>query len=372
MIIGVPKEIKKNEFRIAVTPDGVRAFIRKGHKVYVEHSAGIGSGYDDEDYAKAGAVVTDVKEVYECSEMIYKVKEILPSEYQYMREELIVFTYLHSNAYLEMTQELMKKKIIGIAYEDVIDDKGQFPLLKPMSDLAGKGGFIAGLNYLQSINGGKGTLLARVNGVRTPQVTIIGAGAAGLGAAELAVGFGNKVCILDIDIDRLEEIKQKFTPNVEFLYSNRENLEYCIKNSDIVINCILWDKTRKDHLINKEDLKLFKPRSVIVDVSCDENGAIETSHSTSHNNPIYEVDGIIHYAVDNIPSTFANTATIALSNVTLPYALEIANKGVERTLSENKGLRRGLSFYKGNLTLEETAIKHNIPYVKPEAILKLV
>jgi len=369
MKIGIPKEIKKNEYRVAITPAGAKECINNGHQVFIEKTAGLGSGFSDEDYRVVGAILTDVETIYKEAEMIYKVKEILPQEYKYMREGLIVFTYLHSNAYPEMTEVLINKKVIGIAYEDITDDKGQYPLLKPMSELAGKGGFLAGLNFSQSINGGNGTLLARVHGVRTPHVTIIGAGAAGVGAADLAVGFGNKVSILDINLDKLEEVKYKFPANVELLYSNRENLEQCLKTSDVIINCLLWNKTRKDHLIYREDLQFMKKGSLIVDVSCDEGGAIETCKATSHNDPIYKVDGITHYAVDNIPSAFSETATTALANTTLKYALRIANKGVEAALADDVHLRAGLSFYYGNLTLEETAIKQELVYVSPENAL---
>ncbi|MCT4565308.1 MAG: alanine dehydrogenase [Maledivibacter sp.] len=372
MKIGVPKEIKNNEYRVALTPAGVKEFVRRGHEVYLEKSAGIGSGFSDDDYQRAGAHIVDVKTVYGNSEMIYKVKEILPPEYGYMREGLIIFTYIHSNANREMTSVLLDNKVIGIAYEDIVDKKGDFPLLRPMSELAGKGGFIAGLNFCQSINGGTGKLLAGVHGVRTPKVTIIGGGAAGIGAAELASGFGNKVVVLDISMDKLEEAKYKLPANVELLYSNRINLEECLKSSDVIINCLLWDKTRKDHLIYRGDLKLMKQGSIIVDVSCDEEGAIETCRATSHDDPIYSVDGIIHYAVDNIPSAFSETATIALSNVTLPYALEIANKGCDIALKENKGLRRGLTFYHGAMTLKETSIKQDIPYISPEEALGIL
>lgn len=369
MIIGIPKEIKKNEYRVALTPAKVELFVQAGHHVYVEKNAGMGSGFLDGDYKKAGALIESADQVYKNAEMIYKVKEILPEEYQYMREDLIVFTYLHTNAYLEMTKVLLDKKVTGIAYSDVIDDKGGFPLLKPMSTLAGKGGFIAGLNLSQSINGGCGLLLARVSSIRTPHVTIIGGGSAGMGAMEMAMGFGNNVSLLDIDVNRLDMINKMTPGHVETLYSSRENLVNCLKKTDLLINCILWNKTRKDHLIYREDLQLMKPGSIIVDVSCDEGGAIETSHPTSHDDPIYEVDGIVHYAVDNIPSAFSRTATELLSNVTFPYAMEIANKGVEKALKDNKGLRRGLSTYRGYLTLEETALKHSMDYKAPETVL---
>lgn len=371
MIIGIPKEIKNNEYRVAATPDGVKSFIQKGHQVIVGESAGMGSGFSDEDYKKAGATIATVDQVYLNADMIYKVKEILKPEYKYMRENLIVFTYLHSNANLEMTKVFLDNKVIGISFEDIEDKNGQFPLLKPMSELAGKGGFLAALNFIQSVHGGSGLLLSRVHGVKTPMVTIIGAGAAGIGAAELASAFGNKVAILDIDLDRLEEAKYKLPLNAELLYSNRANLEKCLSESDVIINCLLWPKTRKDHLINKEDLKLMKKGSIISDVSCDEGGAIETCRATSHDDPIYLVDGIVHYAVDNIPSAFSQTATTSLSNVTLPFAIKLADKGADQALKEDKGLRKGLSFYLGNLTLKETSVKHNLAYKSPEEVLGL-
>lgn len=372
MIIGIPKEIKSNEYRVASTPEGVKKLVQAGHTVFVESLAGVGSGYDDDAYKVVGASVMDAKVLYESSEMIYKVKEILPAEYKYMRENLIIFTYLHSNANKEMTDVFLDKKVVAISYEDIEDANGGFPLLKPMSELAGKGGFIAALTYAQSINGGTGLLLARVHGISTPHVTIIGAGAAGLGAAELAVSFGNQVSILDIDMDRLEEVKYKLQPNIELLYSDRGNLENCLKKTDAVVNCLLWPKTRKDHLINREDLKLMKQGAIISDVSCDEGGAIETCRSTSHDKPIYEVDGIIHYAVDNIPSAFSKTATASLSALTLPYALKLASNGVEETLKNNSGFRKGLCFYKGQLTLKETAVKFGLEYKKSEDVLNVL
>lgn len=371
MIIGIPKEIKNNEYRVAATPEGVKSLIQKGHQVIVGESAGVGSGFSDESYKKVGAKIGAADEVYQISDMIYKVKEILEPEYKYMRENLIVFTYLHSNSNLEMTKVFLENKVVGISFEDIEDAKGEFPLLKPMSELAGKGGFLASLNFIQSVHGGSGILLSRVHGVKTPMVTIIGAGAAGVGAAELASAFGNKVALLDIDLNRLEEAKYKLPLNVELLYSNRTNLEKCLAESDVVINCLLWPKTREDHLINKDDLNLMKPGSIISDVSCDEGGAIETCRATSHDDPIYVVDGIVHYAVDNIPSAFSQTATTSLSNVTLPFAMKLANKGVEEALKEDTGLRKGLSFYCGSLTLKETAVKHNLEYKSPEEVLNL-
>ncbi len=373
MLIGIPEEIKKNEYRVAITPSGVAAFIHNNHTIIIEKNAGSSSGFSDDDYLNAGAIIAaDATEVYSKAEMIYKVKEILPPEYQYMREGLVIFTYHHSNAYPEMTQHLLDTKIIGIAYEDIINNKGEFPLLRPMSEIAGMGGFLAAVTHSQSIHGGNGTLLARIHGLRTPVVSIIGAGAAGVGAAELASALGNHVILLDIDLDKLQQLKYKLPTNLELLFSNRKNLEYCLKISDVLINCLLWSKTRTDHLVNIDDLQLMKPGAVIVDVSCDDAGAIESCHSTSHDDPVYQVDGITHYCVDNIPSAFSESATISLANETLPYALAIADKGYINALKDDKGLRRGLTFYFGKLTLEETSLKLSIPFASPEKVLGMI
>jgi alanine dehydrogenase len=369
MIIGIPKEIKSNEYRVAVRPSGVREFVTRGHKVLIEQFAGAGSGFSDDEYLEAGAIILSAAEIYSQADMIYKVKEILPAEYDLLTEGQVIFTYLHSNANLEMTNVLLNKKVIGIAYEDIVDDQGQYPLLKPMSEIAGKGGFLAALQFMQSIYGGRGVMLSRIPGVETPKVTIIGAGNAGVGAAELASAFGNQVTVLDIDLAKLESAKYKLPLNVEFLYSDRSNLEKCLKQSDVMINCLLWDKTRNDHLVYREDLLLMKPGSLIVDVSCDSSGAFETSQPTSHDKPVYTENGILHYAVDNVPAAYARTATIALTNTTLPYAIDIAEKGCQRALVENPNLRKGLSFYAGCLTLQETALKHQSSYSSPESVL---
>ncbi len=370
MIIGVPKEIKKNEYRVAAVPMTVKELTARGHEVYVEKGAGVGSGFRDEEYEEAGAVLGDRDTVFEKADLIYKVKEIFPEEYAYMKKDKVLFTYIHSNAHKEMTEALMESGIVSIAYEDVIDKEGKFPLLKPMSELAGKGGFLAGLHYCQAVNGGNGVLLQNVCGVEAPVVTIIGVGCAGFGAAELAAAFGNKVNILDINILAMEEAKFKLPQNVSFMISSRGNIEKCLKESDLLINCILWDKTRKDHLVNRQDLQLMKKGSVIVDVACDDGGAIETCRSTSHDDPIYYEEGIMHYAVDNIPSAFSRTASILLANATLPYVLEIVKNGVRQALKNNPLLRRGLTTFEGKLTLEETAVKHGIPFTSPDVIVE--
>jgi alanine dehydrogenase len=298
------------------------------------------------------------------------VKEIFPEEIDKFREGQILLTYIHSNAHPEMTRALLDKKVIGIAYEDVVDEQGGFPLLRTQSEIAGKGGFLAALHFSQSVHGGPGLMLSRVCGTEAPKVTIIGCGWTGMGAAELAASFGNRVTMLDIDRDLMIKAQNQLPSNVQFLFSNRTNLLKCLAETDVLINCIMWNKTRTDHLIYKEDLKLMKPSALIVDVACDDNGAIETSRSTAHDDPVYYEKGILHYCVDNIPSAFAKTASVLLSETTLPYVIEIAGKGLEKAIKENKGLRRGLTFYYGKLTLEETAAKHGMEFVSPDLIVE--
>lgn len=370
MIIGLPKEIKKNEYRVAATPAAVADLVRRGNTVLFETDCGVGSGFSNADYIAAGGKECAHEEVYKGCDMLYKVKEIEEAEYDLLHEGQIVFTYLHSNAHPDMAKELMARGVTGIAYEDITDENGGFPALAPMSVLAGKGGFLAALYFAQSVHGGNGLLLNRIAGVPTPEVTIIGCGNSGMGAAELASAFGNKVTILDVNWKAMEAAKDKLPANVEFLYSNRENLVACLKRTDVLINCILWPKTRKDHLVNREDLKMMKPGALIIDVACDDAGAIETCVSTSHDNPVYYEEGILHYCVDNIPSAFSCTASQTLSAATLPHAIAIAQKGVEQALLDNEHLRRGLTTYKGKLTLLETAQKHNMEYTDPkDAIL---
>lgn len=370
MKIGIIKEIKESEYRVGGTPASVRELKEHGHDVIVEKGAGIGSGFNDNDYIEAGAEITDTAaEVWNNSDIIYKVKEIFPEEYKYLRKDLTVVTYIHSNAHRDQTEALMKSGCTSIAYEDITDERGKFPLLSPMSELAGKGGFLAALHLSQSINKGKGLLLSNVCGVKTPIISIIGCGNSGIAACELAAAFGNRVNILDINYNAMKECKNFMPSNVEFLFSNRNNLLKCLKESDVIINCILWPKTRTDHLINREDLKLMKKGAMIIDVACDDAGAVETCRSTSHKNPTYYEEGILHYCVDNIPSAFAKTASITLSNATLPIIIALADKGIVEALKEDKHLRRGLTTYNGKLTLEETAKKLNIPFTSPlEAI----
>lgn len=369
MIVGMPKETKNEEYRVAMVPSSAAAFIRNGHEVYVESNAGKNAGFTDEEYEAAGAVICDTKTIYEKSDMIYKVKEVLPAEFNYYKEGQILFTYIHSACRPEMTKALLDSKIIGIAYEDIDDDEGRLPLLAPMSEIAGKGAFIAAFNYKQTLNGGKGKLLSRVCGLETPRIMIIGCGNTGMAAAEYASAFGNHVTMLDINRRAMENAHNILPANVEIIYSNRENILDCLKRADVIINCIMWDQRNKGHIIYKEDLSLMKPDAIIIDVSSDDAGAVETCHMTTHDDPVYIIDGILHYCVPNIPSLYANSASILLSARTLPYALKIA-AGFEKALKEDKHLQRGLSFYRGLLTNKENAEANNLNYTSVNDLIK--
>ena len=369
MVIGVLKEIKANEYRVAAVPATVTEMVRHGHTVYVETGAGVGSGFSDEEYKAAGAIIADAETVWSKSDLYYKVKELFPQEYKWMNEDKIIFTYLHSNAHPEETDVLLNSKCMAVAYEDVEDKNGRFPLLRPMSELAGKGGFLAALHFMQSVNGGPGKLLANVPGTDAPVITIIGCGNVGLGAAELASAFGNTVRILDVSMDAMLAAK-KYLPNVSFLISNRANIEKCLKESDVLINGILWPKHRKDHLVYREDLKLMKPGAMIVDVACDDEGAIETCRSTTHDDPVYREEGVLHYCVDNIPSAFSQTSSVTLANATLPYLLQMADKGFKKAMEENPLLRKGMTCYGGKLTLKETALKQNREWTDANELIK--
>ena len=372
MKIGIVKEIKNNENRVAVIPSAVREIIRHGHEVYIESNAGIGSGFKDEDYSSAGAVIErQAENVWKKFDLLYKVKEILPQEYQYLREDLIIMTYIHSNAHRNETEALLSSKCTSIAFEDVSSDipGRKWPLVANMGELAGKGGFIAALFYAQSVHGGAGLLLNNVCGTDTPVISIIGCGHTGMGAAELASAFGNTVKMMDVDYEAMDRAKSRLPQNVSFMYSNRDNILECLKVSDVVINCVLWPKTRKDHLIYKDDLKLMKAGAMIIDVACDDGGAVETCKSTTHDNPVYYEEGILHYCVDNIPSAFSKSATTRFCNDSLQLVLEVADKGIVQALKDNKHLRRGLTTYNGKLCMMETAEKLGIPGTNPESLV---
>lgn len=372
MIIGVPKEIKDHETRVGLTPGAARELCEQNHKVYVEAKAGEKGGYSDEAYLQAGAeILYSKKELYEKSDFITKVKELLPEEFEYLREGLIIGAGLHSNAHPDEVDALLKNKVTAIAYEDVTDDTGGAPAVKPQSPIAGKGAILMAAHYMCSACGGPGIMLAKVPGCEAAHVTVIGAGHVGLGAAEAAAGLGNNVTVLDLSFDVLNRAKDSLPSNVEFLFSTKENLIRCLQKTDLLVNCVLWPKNRKGHLIDREMLKKYAKKSLFVaDVSCDINGAIETCvKASSHSDPLYVEEGFVHYAVDNIPAAFGRTSAQTFCQPMIPYIKAIANEGVEKALKKNPHLRKGLTTYEGMLTLAETGMKQNRPYKSPEEVL---
>ncbi len=373
MIIGVPKEIKKNEYRVSITPPAVNALVSKGHQIIIETQAGAGSGISNEDYTSAGAnLAPDAKTVYQKGEMILKVKELFPQEFDLLREAQIIFTYIHSANNPEETRALLDKKVIAIAYEDIETDDGKFPLLTPMSEIAGEVGLIMGVYHMFTINGGSGILVGGAVGAEPANVAILGAGNVGLGAARYAVGLGADVTLLDIDLERLRDIRQKMLPRIKTVSLNEYHVRQMLPKIDLFINAVKWPPRSDQHIVTREMLKLMKKGSLIVDISCDPAGAIETCVPTSHDEPTYIVNGIRHYCVDNLPSAVAKTASAALSNTSLPYVIKIADKGWLQAIKEDTALRRGLGFAMGYLTFKPTAIAQNRPYTSAEQFIDMI
>ena len=368
MIIGVPKEIKEGEFRVALPPAGAARLAARGHHVILENGAGLAAGMPDAEYLQAGATLAaDPKAVFDRAAMILKVKEILPPEYALLRDGQIVFTYLHTANKPEQTQVLLDKKVVGIAYEDVMTDDGEFPLLTPMSEIAGEVGLLMGAYHLFTVQGGGGLLLGGVPGVEPAQVAVLGAGHVGIAAARSALALGADVTILDINLSRLREVRQKILPNVKTLYCIPPNVERILPQVDLLVNAVKWSPGRT--IVSRAMLKLMKPNALIFDIDCEPKGAIETCAYSTHDAPVFEVDGVRHLCVPNLPSAVARTASLALANVTLPYALEIADKGWFRAVQENAALRRGLDFTKGYLTFRRTAEAQGRPYTPVEEAL---
>ena len=369
MKIGIPKEIKNGEYRVSIIPMGVEILTSRGHEVFIETNAGLTSGITDNDYKEVGAKIVDnIQSVYELSEMILKVKEILPAEYDLMKEDQIIFTYLHTANRPEETQALLRKKVIAFAYEDIMDDDGKFPLLQPMSEIAGAVGSLMGIYHMLTTKGGNGILVGGAPGVEPAKVIVLGAGSVGVVAARYALNLGADVTILDINIEKMQQVKDNVLPNVKTLYSCKQNIIRILKDTDMVINAVKWIPGLT--LISRDMLKYMKKDSLIVDIDCEPNGAIETCRYSTHDNPIYEVDGIRHLCVPNLPSAVANTSSAALSNATIPYVFEIANKGWYKAANDNESLKRGLDFIKGHLTFRDTAIAQNIQYEKVEDVLE--
>ncbi|MGG3438851.1 alanine dehydrogenase [Bacillus subtilis] len=370
MIIGVPKEIKNNENRVALTPGGVSQLISNGHRVLVETGAGLGSGFENEAYESAGAeIIADPKQVWD-AEMVMKVKEPLPEEYVYFRKGLVLFTYLHLAAEPELAQALKDKGVTAIAYETVSEGR-TLPLLTPMSEVAGRMAAQIGAQFLEKPKGGKGILLAGVPGVSRGKVTIIGGGVVGTNAAKMAVGLGADVTIIDLNADRLRQLDDIFGHQIKTLISNPVNIADAVAEADLLICAVLIPGAKAPTLITEEMVKQMKPGSVIVDVAIDQGGIVETvDHITTHDQPTYEKHGVVHYAVANMPGAVPRTSTIALTNVTVPYALQIANKGAVKALADNAALRAGLNTANGHVTYEAVARDLSYEYVPAEKALQ--
>ncbi|MGM0973490.1 MAG: alanine dehydrogenase [Bacillota bacterium] len=366
MIIGVPKEIKNNENRVAATPASVDALVKSGHKVLVEIDAGIGSGFTNEDYTEVGAVIVDTAAEAWAAEMVMKVKEPLPSEYGYFREGLVLFTYLHLAAEPELAKALTEKGVTAIAYETVEVNR-ILPLLTPMSEVAGRMSAQIGAQFLQKTNGGMGILLAGVPGVSRGKVTIVGGGVVGINAAKMAIGLGAQVTIIDLSPERLRQLDDIFGNSIQTLMSNPFNIAQAVKDADLVIGAVLIPGAKAPKLVTEEMIKTMKPGSVVVDVAIDQGGIFETvDHITTHDNPTYEKHGVVHYAVANMPGAVPRTSTIALTNVTINYALQIANKGVVKAIEDNAALKLGVNVVNGSITYPAVAKDLGYEYVSVE------
>jgi len=354
MIVGIPKEIKNNESRVSMTPAGVYELVKNNHTLYVQSKAGEGSGFFDKDYIKAGAtILSTIEEVYALSEMIVKVKEPIVSEYDLVKEGQILFTYFHFASSEPLTKAMIKAKAVCIAYETVEDDEGTLPLLTPMSEVAGRLAIQQGAKYLEKPVKGRGVLLGGVPGVAPGKVLILGAGVVGIQAAKMAAGLGAHVTIMDINMKRLRYVNDVMPPHVVTEFSNEFNIRKHIKTHDLIIGGVLLKGAKAPNLITRDMLKEMRPGTVIVDVAVDQGGCVETTRPTTHEDPIYIIDDVVHYTVANMPGAVPYTSTVALTNVTLPYALKLANEGWEVACSKNKSLNNGLNIVFGEVVYEE-------------------
>ncbi len=364
MIVGIPREVKNHEYRVGMIPAGVHALVEGGHAVLVERSAGEGSGITDEEYAAAGAeLAPDARSVWERSEMVVKVKEPIASEYELLQDGQILFTFLHLAPLPELTDALLQRRVTGIAYETITDPRGSgLPLLTPMSEVAGRMAVLMGAYYLQRPLGGRGTLLSGVPGVPPGDVVIIGGGIVGLNAAKIALGLGARVTILETNGERMRFLDNLFHGEVVTLASNYHNLHAALARADVLIGAVLIPGRSAPKLITRAMLGGMKPRSVIVDVSVDQGGCFETTRPTTHSEPVYEVDGIVHYCVANMPGAVPRTSTFALVNATLPYALALAERGVAEATAADPGLLAGVNTYRGEITCRPVAESLGRPY----------
>ncbi len=371
MRIGVPKEIKNNENRIAMTPAGVVNLVQSGHTVSIETGAGLGSGFTDDDFQNAGAQIVAAPDEAWSADMVMKVKEPLKEEFGYFREGLILFTYLHLAPEPELTAALQEAKVVGIAYETIQLPNGSLPLLTPMSEVAGRMAPQIGAQFLEKVYGGKGILLSGVPGVQRGRVTIIGGGVAGTNAAKMAVGLGSEVTVIDLNPERLRQLDDIFGQDITTLMSNPYNIAEAVRASDLVIGAVLIPGARAPRLVTEEMIKTMKPGSVVVDIAIDQGGIFETTDRiTTHDRPTYEKHGVVHYAVANMPGAVPRTSTLALTNVTVPYAVQIANKGYKLACLENPAILKGVNTLNGHVTYKAVAEAQGLDYVEAEAVLR--
>ncbi len=370
MIIGVPKEIKDNESRVGITPAGVKALTEAGHKVLIETFAGAQSGFPDEEYQNAGAeIVGDVGYVWGKSEMVVKVKEPVQAEYPYFREGLVLFTYLHLAPLPELTARLLESKVIGIAYETVRDRQRTLPLLTPMSEVAGRMSVQVGASYLERERGGRGILLGGVPGVPPAHVCVIGGGVVGTNAARIALGFGAKTTLIDVNLNRLRELDDIFNGRLYTLASNSYNIEHATREADLVIGGVLIPGATAPKIVTRAMVSRMKKGAVIVDVAIDQGGCVETARPTSHSDPSFTVDGVVHYCVTNMPGAVPNTSTLALTNSTFPYVMRIANHGVREALKQDAGFAEGLNTWEGKVVCRGVAESQQRPWTAADEVL---
>ncbi|MCU0512492.1 MAG: alanine dehydrogenase [Anaerolineae bacterium] len=373
MFIGIPAEIKTDENRVALPPGGVRQLIRHGHKVYVQTGAGAGSGFTDEEYSLAGAtIVHTAEETWRRAGMILKVKEPQPAEYAYLRDDLIVFTYLHLAAAEGLTKALLDSGVVGLAYETVEDPQGRLPLLEPMSEVAGRMAAQIVAHYLERHNGGRGILMGGVPGVQPAHIVILGGGAVGTNAAKVALGMGARVTLLDINLDRLRYLEDVMPGNLTTIYSNAGNIATAITTADAVIGGVLITGARAPKLITRDMLSTMPRASVIVDVAVDQGGCVETTRPTTHSDPTYFEQGVLHYGVANMPGAVPRTSSLALSNATLRHILRVADKGLHEALHSDPGLMKGLNTLHGHLTHPAVAETFSLRYTAPDEALRLI
>jgi alanine dehydrogenase len=370
MIIGVPKEIKNNENRVGLTPAGVSALTKAGHQLFIQSTAGNGSGFSDEEYKQAGAtLLPTIEDVYAKAEMIIKVKEPIEQEYPLIKEGQLLFTYFHFASYETLTNAMIKSKAVCLAYETVEKPDRSLPLLVPMSEVAGRMSVQEGAKFLEKPMGGRGILLGGVPGVRPAKVLVLGGGIVGTQAAKMASGLGADVTIMDVSLPRLRQLDDILDKNVKTVYSNEYNVREAIKDSDLIVGAVLIPGAKAPSLITRDMLNTMRPGTVMVDVAIDQGGCFETSKATTHEDPIFVVDNVIHYCVANMPGAVPYTSTLALTNATLPYALQLANKGWKKACAENKELELGLNVVDGKVVYKGVAEAFNLPYVDVKEVL---